>query len=85
MLAHQPTCMLSPAAGAYTAWGTTTFQRDVFGTAPQPRQEPNNLLPPELCTVANGSALQGSPAVWGWADVRCIAKRQSLCRLLGKS
>lgn len=71
------------AAGAYAPWGATTYSVDAFGATPDAHPEPNNLLAPELCAVANASSLQGDPAVWGWADARCITKRISLCRKLG--
>jgi hypothetical protein len=71
-------------AGAYVAWGEASFAADAFGVIADAVPEPNNLVPPEVCVVANASSQQGAPAVWGWADTRCIDKRQSLCRVLGR-
>jgi hypothetical protein len=43
--------------------------------------EPNNLQPPELCVVANASALQRD--AWGWADTSCGRRFPYMCKVVG--
>ena len=42
--------------------------------------EPNNLLNPEFCAVANFSMSFGTPAAWGWADSACQLRFPFMCR-----
>jgi hypothetical protein len=42
--------------------------------------EPNNIMNPEFCVVANFSMTFGSPPAWGWADQSCGQRFPFMCR-----
>ena len=41
--------------------------------------EPNNLVPPEFCVVANYS--QSRDSVWGWSDRNCDERFHFICKI----
>lgn len=45
-------------------------------------REPNNMVPPELCVVANYTEAYGTPPAWGWADTGCGGRHIFICRKL---
>jgi hypothetical protein len=62
---------------AYGHWGT-----QLLGPG-EDREEPNNLVPPEFCAVANASQAFGN--AWGWSDTNCDELHFSMCKLPGES
>jgi hypothetical protein len=45
-------------------------------------REPNNMIPPEFCVVANATQSYGTPSGWGWADTGCSGRHVFICRQL---
>jgi hypothetical protein len=62
-----------PSSGNYQHWGTYK---------PGGLPEPNNLMPPENCVVANYSEAYGIPPAYGWADTQCNNTNIFICRRL---
>jgi hypothetical protein len=49
------------------------------GEVGQYAAEPNNLVPPEFCSVAN--ATQAYTTAWGWSDQNCDDHYTSICKM----
>jgi hypothetical protein len=64
-----------PNSSSYQHWGTYK---------PGNIREPNNMLPSELCAVANNTQAYGTPPAWGWSDTRCSGQFVFICRQLAR-
>ncbi len=65
---------IGPNASTYLHWGK--------GDGLDVPEEPNNLEPPEDCTVGNYS--QSFDSVWGWADAGCRQRFVFMCKIRGE-
>jgi hypothetical protein len=52
-------------------------------SALEPKKEPNNVVPPEYCVIANYSQTYGRPEAWGWSDTNCLYNFIFICRIQG--
>jgi hypothetical protein len=60
----------------YAHWGVNYVPRGDYAIK---ADEPNNLVPPEFCVVANYS--QQYDNLWGWSDQNCDDRHISICRI----
>lgn len=45
--------------------------------------EPDNLVPPQFCVVANYSQLSPLDGIWGWSDENCGDQHAFICKIAG--
>jgi hypothetical protein len=76
-LDDSPVPAVRDVPGGYSSWGTMTLSDGTTSA------EPNNLVPPEFCVVANFS--QAYNSVWGWSDQNCDDKHMFVCKIPGEA
>jgi hypothetical protein len=71
-----PSPAVKDFSGAYSHWGSVALPDGTNSS------EPNNLVPPEFCVVANFSQAYGSLS--GWSDANCEEKHSFMCKVPGE-
>ncbi len=67
---------MNGTGGAYSHWGSLALPDGTNSS------EPNNLVKPEFCVVANHS--QAYDSVSGWSDTNCEEKHAFMCKVPGE-